>query len=131
MSQYDFKEGDVVRFENALEYNYTTEQKKTVARIVNISEYSEYDPYYEEKDDEALVQIIAMEDIEDYEFLSKRSFKAIFPVKKRHMIHYKGEYDDIFNVKMLLLQNGYYREKIKEQNRGRTHDINSLLLEGF
>lgn len=131
MSEYDFKIGDIVSFKNTIEYNYTTEKKRTVAKIVDGKEYSKYDPHYEEKDDECLVQIIAMEDLEDYDFLSKKPFHATFPVRKSCMLHYKGEYDHIFNVKMLLLKNGYGRNEIKKANKRKRYDINSILLEGF
>lgn len=131
MSEYDFKIGDIVRFEDTIEYNYTTGIKKTVARIVDGKEYSKYDPYYEEKDDECLVQIIAMEDLEEYNSLSKESYHATFPVKKSRMLHYKGEYDHIVNVKILLLQKGYGKDTIKKLNKRKKYNINSVLLEGF
>ena len=131
MPKYDFKEGDIVRFTDNRVYNYTNEERKTVAKVVSTKDYLDYNPYYVQQDDELLVKIIAMDSVGGYEMIISREEKGIFPVRKNCILPYKGEYDDIPNVKMLLLQNGYGKDKIKKLNKRKNHDINSVLLEGF
>lgn len=115
----DFKEGDIVRFITD-EYNLTCERRKTVAVVKEAFSKS------------CIIEIVAMMDEKHYKYLIEETpEQGVYHVNKSHMKLYQGEYDDIPNVKMLLLQNGYGRDKIKKLNKRKNHDINSVLLEGF